>query len=102
MRIWGKGLEAEETYCFDFVNSNGHPVNTPQGWKIVTVPGVDDIIPSQAVLSVEAAFGVKARDLCAGEEKYVVPEGLCCRISIPNQRSVTVTIPRRAHPAVAV
>jgi hypothetical protein len=85
------------TYCFDFIDQKSHSVNTPVGWKIFTIPDTHDYMPSQQLLSVEAAFGVNEKDILPGEEKYVVPEGLRFNISIPNQGNVTITVPRRDY-----
>lgn len=102
MRIWGHGLDSMEMYCFDFVDHKCHPVNTPSGWKLFTIPDARNLIPLQQLLSMEVAMGVKEGDILPGEEKYAVTEGLSCRISIPHQGDVIVTIPRRVHgPQVA-
>jgi hypothetical protein len=94
MRIWGHGLESLQVYCFDFVDNKGDPVNTPRGWKLFTA---DNLMPSQQLRSMEAAFQVKEEDLRPGVEKYVVSEGRRCRICIPGQADGIITIPRRDH-----
>jgi hypothetical protein len=86
-----------EIYCFDFVDRNCHPVNTPSEWKLFTIPDARNLMPLQPLLSVEAALGVKEADILPGEEKYAVPEGLRCRISILHHDDVIVTIPRRVQ-----
>ena|ERR1700722_18414210 len=95
MRIWGKNLEATKMYCFDFINDQNQPVNMPAGWKIVTVPRPCDFMLPLDVLSMEAAFGVQSEDIRPGQEKFMVPEGIRLRISIPNKPSVMITFPCR-------
>jgi hypothetical protein len=97
MRIWGHGLESMGLYCFDFVDHKCHPVNTPSGWKLFTIADSRTLLPAQRLLSMEVAMGVQEKDILPGREKYAVPEGLRCRISIPHQDDVIVTIPRRVH-----
>jgi hypothetical protein len=86
-----------DSYCFDFVNKEGNPVNTPFGWTIYTIPDAASPMPSQKLLSMEVAMGVT--DILPGLEKYFVSEGLRFSISIPNESNVIITVPRRMHNA---
>jgi hypothetical protein len=95
MRIWGEGMKALNLYCFDFVDDECNPVNTPPGWILTTV---HDSMPSTRVASMEECMGPMGTgqtDIRPGEEKYTVHEGLRIRISIPRQGGVMVEIPRR-------
>jgi hypothetical protein len=97
MRIWGNGLAPLEFYLFDLIDQNGHPIITPAGWEIVTVP--KRLMPYQRVQSTERAMGLDLDALPEGE-KYFVPEGVELHFTIPSERSVTVRIPRREGPNI--
>jgi hypothetical protein len=45
----------------------------------------------------ETAVGVKEKDILPGEERYAVSGSLRCRISIPDQVDVIISIPRRVR-----
>jgi hypothetical protein len=101
MRIWGNGLAPLEFYLFDLIDQNGHPIITPAGWEIVTVP--KRMMPYQQVQSRERALGNYLGfdlDALPGGEKYFVPEGVELHFTIPSERSVTVRIPRREGPNI--
>jgi hypothetical protein len=87
-------MESLKTYCFDFVDHKCHSVNTPPGWKLFAISGLNDFLPPTRLASMELCMGVKEKDILPGE--YAVPEGLCFRISTPHQGDAIVTIPRRA------
>ncbi|KAM6504282.1 hypothetical protein JOM56_001225 [Amanita muscaria] len=64
IRVWGGGLESLDRYCFDFVNSQGQYIPTPDDVKIYNVATVFQ--PSVQILSMEqnlenACFSVLRR-----------------------------------------
>jgi hypothetical protein len=84
-----------EAYCFDFVDQQCRPVNIPPEWELFTIPDARNLMPPHRFMSMEAAYGVKQKDILPGEEKYAATEGISFRISIPNQGDIIITIPRR-------
>jgi hypothetical protein len=85
MRVWDQGRGSKTLSCFDFLNQDGQPVNTPAGWKIFSFPS-DEAMPNEQLLSIEVSMGMKEEDISPGNEKYAVPEGMRCRISIPHRK----------------
>jgi hypothetical protein len=76
--------------CFDFVDTNGHPINTPGGWDVYSVAR----LLWHPEPSVEVHGGMKRKDIIPGAEKYNVVHGGRIAIRIPNRGTIGIKIPR--------
>ncbi|KZT11299.1 uncharacterized protein LAESUDRAFT_747054 [Laetiporus sulphureus 93-53] len=99
LRIWGKGMEDEHYYCLDFVDKDTlQAVNMPSDFKLYTVPPMDSWWRPHfggQMFSLESEFQVPQQELKAGEEKFLLSEGDCIRLSRKGAKELYVNVPIR-------
>lgn len=102
--MWPGALSTRE-FCLDYVCANDRiiAVNRPSGYNLTAhvsggaTPWLG--IGGQPVNSLEANFGIPAKDIIPGEEKFVVLDGMICSLEYPEQGTdgpVFFTVPVRS------
>ena len=104
VRIWGKHLENQYQYCLDFiVTATGEQINTPKGYELWTVPNKKTpfaLCPAGRLYSVDRGAGAPRGDLDAiaavgDSEKYLLMEGMACRLIRPGMKNIYFEVPIR-------
>ena len=80
----------------DFVHSaTDKPVNSPFKFELWSVPNSMVPCPSMRIRSLERSWGVAPAELVAGEEKFVLKDGMTCVLRRPGHRDLRFTVPIR-------
>ncbi|KAI0078074.1 hypothetical protein K474DRAFT_976351 [Panus rudis PR-1116 ss-1] len=84
-------------YTLDLVYTvTGESVNMPSEWELWFVPPPSKFWLSFAPYrnySLEHGFDVRGKDLNAGEEKFILKEGMICLLKRPGKKDVRFTVP---------
>ncbi|KAJ6578863.1 hypothetical protein DFH09DRAFT_1361214 [Mycena vulgaris] len=85
----------ERIYCFDIYNVElGKAVKSRPGFKFM--PAYCD---TPVILSAEAAFGIKWKDIKEEEERFIVTDGFACRLTRPGAPPFLFQLPTLPQPA---
>ena len=86
----------------DFVlSSTGQPVNSPFPFELWSIADASCARPALRITSLERTWGVAQKDIIAGEEKFVLRDGMKCILRRPGRRDVLFTVPTRPIPIAA-
>lgn len=94
-----------QEFSLDFVDTRTHEaVNSPFEYELWAVP--DQQTPwlsmgGRRLKSIENALGIKTSEIRAGEEKFILREGLTCMLVRPDKRALCFKVPRRRQPEPA-
>ncbi|KAL1943762.1 hypothetical protein VTO73DRAFT_4207 [Trametes versicolor] len=100
IRMWDGGMEMYRQFCLDFFDTRARrPVNMPRGFELwpsaANAPGVYTM--AGPLGSLERGFGLSAREVPQGEEKFCVLEGSCVTLVRRDrpQEPFTFAVPAR-------
>lgn len=83
-------------YCLDLYDlSKRAAVNLPQGYKIYNVPSAVNGDRGTEVMSWEAAWGIGAKEIQPGQERFAVPEGSHLTLVRPRKPLFFFVLPTR-------
>ncbi|OSD05436.1 hypothetical protein PYCCODRAFT_1432593 [Trametes coccinea BRFM310] len=102
LRFWPGSLTWAE-YCMDFVEDTNHQgmvaVNVPAGYKVWAIPDPDHspwLFPTCTQLeSLERSYGIPPEKIIAGEEKYLLRDGLVCSLVYEDREVLRFQVPKR-------
>ncbi|THH27170.1 hypothetical protein EUX98_g7019 [Antrodiella citrinella] len=102
MRLWGKHLEQSRQYCLDFVNTEtGEAVDSPFEYELWTVPRRATpmvFCPSGRLYTLEETLGCSLEGSTDGVSKFLLFEGMACRLTRPGKKCIYFEVPVRDHP----
>lgn len=76
IRLWDGCMQQYGLYCFDLYDlSERTAVNLPHDYKICNAPPAMIGDMGTEVMSWEAAWGISAKEIRPGQERFAVPEG---------------------------
>ena len=101
IRLWDGGMQEHRQFCLDFCDFSGVPINLPEGFELW--PAVTNIPPFRMYgqfLSVEHSMGYNRNEIAAGEERWIVPEGVHITVKWNKTHEVTFAVPMRFQAGV--
>ncbi|KAI9062801.1 hypothetical protein FKP32DRAFT_1604220 [Trametes sanguinea] len=102
LRFWPGSLSWAE-YCMDFMEDTEQhgtiAVNVPAGYQVWAIPDPDNspwLFPTCTHLeSLERSYGIPRDKIVAGEEKYLLRDGLVCSLVFMDREVLRFQVPKR-------
>ena len=86
----------------DFVHSaTGKPVNSPFKFELWSVSNALTPYPPSRIKSLEQSWSTHERKVAAGEEKFILKDGMTCVLKRPGHKDLRFRVPIRVTAMVS-